>query len=307
MTERSRFWNSTVTGDATEAPYGGPTEFAGALRSLAGGAAIPTNLGGVFRGELNVLEVSGVASPVTVETGRALCHGNWYENDAAVTVAVPTPAGATRIDRIVLRKNWTAQTVRITRIEGIEGGGAPALTQNAGTTWDTPLAQASITTLGVITVTDEREFLPLVDHLLLVKSADETVNNSDVLQDDATFTLPLAAAEVWVAEFSLYIVSPSLADFKVAVTVPAGAALLLMATGFDDTNPAAGKVGVATMSGTAIPLTASFAVMGIVKVSLMVINGVTAGNAQLQWAQNTTTVGDTTVKLGSFMVAHRAA
>ncbi len=159
MAETSRFWDGTAIGDAAAAPYDGPTETAAVLRSLAGAGAIPVNQGGVFTGELNELAVSGGGSPVTVASGRALAYGSWYESSAGVTVAIPTPASATRIDRIVLRKDWTLQTVRITRIAGVEGGSAPALVQTLGVTWDTPLAQASITTIGVITLTDERDFL----------------------------------------------------------------------------------------------------------------------------------------------------
>lgn len=160
MTERSRFWDGVAVGDATEAPYDASTEFAAVLRSICGANGVATNLGGVFDNELNELAVSGASSPLSVASGRALAYGNWYESDAAVSVVVPTPAASTRIDRIVLRKDWTAQTVRITRIAGVEGGGAPSLVQIAGTTWDTPLAQASITTGGVITLTDQREFIP---------------------------------------------------------------------------------------------------------------------------------------------------
>lgn len=108
---------------------------------------------------LNELEVTGVASPLSVATGLGLVDGKWYLNNSPLGVVVPTPAGATRIDRIVLRKNWLAQTVRVTRIAGAEGGGPPAITQTDGVTWDVPLAQISVTVLGVITVTDQRNFV----------------------------------------------------------------------------------------------------------------------------------------------------
>lgn len=159
MAETSAPWNGTTVGDASIAPYDAMSEWASYWRSLTGAAGIPTNMGGVCPSELNELACTGTATPVSVNTGRALAYGTWYQSDAAVTVAIATPAVSTRIDRIVLRKSWAAQTVRITRIAGVEGGGAPALTQTAGVTWDTPLCQASITTSGVITVTDEREFL----------------------------------------------------------------------------------------------------------------------------------------------------
>lgn len=114
---------------------------------------------GVLFGVLNALAVSGTSSPVSVASGAAVVYGYPYTNDASTTVAIATPTTATRIDRIVLRASWAAQTVRITRIAGTEGSGsAPAMTQTAGTTWDIPLATVSITTGGVITVTDARVY-----------------------------------------------------------------------------------------------------------------------------------------------------
>ena len=206
MTERSRFWGGTVTGDAAGvAPYDAETEFAGVLRSLAGAGAIATNLSGVFRNELDQLRVSGSGTPVSVAAGRALVYGTWYEADAAVSVAVPTPSVSTRIDRIVLRKDWAAQTVRVTRIGGVEGGGAPAMTQVAGTTWDMPLATLSVTTGGGITVTDGREFIGDRAIIEIVKAADEIVNNSAVLQNDNDFSFPVKAGDIWFVEMRLLV------------------------------------------------------------------------------------------------------
>jgi hypothetical protein len=80
------------------------------------------------------------------------------------------------------------RTVRITRIAGIEGAGAPAITQTAGTTWDIPLAQVSITTGGAITLTDQRTFAyfatkvktSMLDDLAIAtgKIADDAVTNA---------------------------------------------------------------------------------------------------------------------------------
>lgn len=171
MAETSAPWDGVLQGDATIAPYDAPTEWASYWRSVSGAGGIVTNLGGVFSLELNSLSVvNSASSPATIRSGRALAYGTWYENTANVTVAIATPAAATRIDRIVLRKDWTAQTVRLTRIAGVEGGAAPALTQTPGVTWDTPLWQASITTGGVITYTDERAWLPN-SPLVLARSA----------------------------------------------------------------------------------------------------------------------------------------
>lgn len=155
MAEFSRFWTTNNTGDG---PSGG---YSSAVFTQFVRETFLTNPAteGVLFGVLNNLAVTGAASPVSVNTGAALVYGFYYGNDSAVNVTIPTPTTATRIDRIVLRVSWAAQTVRITRIAGTEGAGAPALTQVANTTWDIPLANASITTSGVITLTDQRTYL----------------------------------------------------------------------------------------------------------------------------------------------------
>lgn len=117
-----------------------------------------TGFEGVAPNYLNGLKVSGTASPVSIDTGGAMVDGKPYKNDASTTIVIPTPVSLTRIDRIVARADWANHQVRLTRIAGTEGAGAPAITQTPGTTYDIKLAQVSITTGGAITVTDERTF-----------------------------------------------------------------------------------------------------------------------------------------------------
>jgi len=158
MTETSRPWAGEVLGDAgpyTDDNWSDVWElFLGAL------ADADTGILSNVTNELFMTAVAGF-SPVIVSPGVALVNGTFYMNDGNVTVALPNPAGATRIDRIVARKSWAAQTVRITRIAGVEGAGVPpALVQVDGTTWDIPLFQASIAFPGnAVTLTDERERL----------------------------------------------------------------------------------------------------------------------------------------------------
>ena len=153
MAETSIMWTTGATGD-------GATAYTQAqcilwLRQTFCGA----DNEGVAKNYLNELATTGASSPVATNTGGAYVYGFPYNNSTSVDTAIPTPSSNTRIDRLVLRANWSAQTVRITRIAGTEGAGVPSITQNDGTTWDIPLYQASITTGGTITLTDEREFL----------------------------------------------------------------------------------------------------------------------------------------------------
>lgn len=156
MAEISRPWDGTVTGDA--GPYS-DDQWTDVWKTLLAPVIASE---GVFSNQLNELNLTGAASPVSVNTGRAMVDGSWYESDSSVSVVVPTPAANPRVDRIVLRKDWALQTIRITRIAGAEAASPspPAITQIDGTTWDLPLWQVYITTGGVITIyRDERSFI----------------------------------------------------------------------------------------------------------------------------------------------------
>lgn len=157
MAERSIAWTTNATGDGTSGGYSAANWQNMNLKMFITNPATE----GVLYGIGNNLAVTGSASPVAVNTGSGLVYGIWYENDASVNVTIPTPASNPRIDRVVLRASWSAQTVRITRIAGTEAASptAPAMTQVANTTWDVPLAQVRITTGGVITLTDERTYI----------------------------------------------------------------------------------------------------------------------------------------------------
>lgn len=230
MTQISRFWDGTSVGDATDAPYDAATEFARVMQSVSAAGGVTTNRSAVFRGELNELAVTGAVTPVSINTGRAITAGTWYENDAAVTLAVATPAVSTRIDRVVLRKTWSAavQTVRLTLIVGVEGGAAPALVQIWGTTWDQPLAQVSITIGGAITLTDQREFVGYFAFAVPGASAvgdvaaagvATTIPRSDHTHGREAFAAPAALAPGGTAVTGVATTIPH-SDHVHAITVP---------------------------------------------------------------------------------------
>lgn len=172
--ETTRLFRRLVTGGDNEGVLRDPDEEFGAAGS-------------------NELEVSGTSSPVQVEAGDAWCHGYYYWNTAQEDVAIASPVGATRIDRIVLRVDFSADTVRITLVAGTEGSGSPpSLTQNA-TYWDIPLAQASITTGGVITITDEREYCHFNGMITTAGLDDDAVTNDKLRNSGACSIIGRAA------------------------------------------------------------------------------------------------------------------
>lgn len=154
MALQSIFWTTNGTGDGAAAyTQAQVTEW---LRKFL--LADPAGEG-VIPGVGGDLAVTGTSSPVAVAAGAALVYGFPAWSSASENVTVPTPVIGTTGHRIVLRANWSAQTVRVERISSSDGVAAfPALTQTAGTTWEISLATLTITTGGIITVTDARQY-----------------------------------------------------------------------------------------------------------------------------------------------------
>lgn len=153
MAEKSQFWYTDgftgATGDGA-APYT-QEEFRAYNAALLGE--------GVVAGAENELAISGSATPLSVATGRAQVAGFHYWNDAAKNLTVTTPSVGTTGGRVVLRVDWTAATIRLFALLNTDGNaGIPALTQTLGVTYEISLASFTVTTGGVITLTDTRQF-----------------------------------------------------------------------------------------------------------------------------------------------------
>ncbi len=184
MTEISYFWGGTSPGDAVNAPYDND-EWSDLWRKLF---MRDRTIQGVLESYTNGLVVTNPSgNTLRVATGGALVDGKFYENDANVDNSIATPSVSTRIDRVVLRKSWAAQTIRVAVLTGVEGGGVPTITQTDGVTWEIPLAQASITTAPAITLTDEINFArtPLVSSSVSAFISIETIvaGGSDAIID----------------------------------------------------------------------------------------------------------------------------
>lgn len=115
---------------------------------------------GVAPRYLNALAVSSTGNNnARVATGGAVVRGFLYRSTANVDLTIPSPASDTGF-RIVLRADWTLQTVRAAYVLNTTGvTDAPALTQVDGTTWEISLATGTITSGGVIAVTSAPTYL----------------------------------------------------------------------------------------------------------------------------------------------------
>ena len=156
MTQRSLFWDGEVLGDC--GPYVSAQLHDQMFRSVTGCTG---DYGVLFNWRDN-LEVTGTSAPISVASGAAVVYGTFYEADTAVSISVSNPAsGYSRYDVIVVRRDASAQTVRIGVVTGNQSTGTPtvpSLTQDASATYEIPLANILVEDTGVITVTDAREF-----------------------------------------------------------------------------------------------------------------------------------------------------
>ncbi len=155
MAEASRFWTTGSTGDGASAyTQAQVNEF---FRSIFNSDNFATE--GVLATYLNELAVSGTATPIVLATGAAFVYGFWYTNDASKNITISTPVVGTTGHRLVLRADWTAQTVRVVDKSSADGTAAiPALTQTINTTYEISLATFTVTTGGIIAVTDARSY-----------------------------------------------------------------------------------------------------------------------------------------------------
>jgi len=143
---------------------------------------------------------------------------------------------------------------------------------------------------------------PVAGFRIVVKAADEDVNNSAALQNDDELKLTVSANEVYHIEMMILATSATATpDINSHWTVPAGASITGFAHSMDVTAgtyagqqvAAAGSNAFAVTGGNTWPIFETLTYFG----------GGTGGTVQWQWAQNAATAELTTVKAGSWIKA----
>jgi hypothetical protein len=142
----------------------------------------------------------------------------------------------------------------------------------------------------------------------VAKTADETVNNSATLQNDDHLFWPIEANERWFFKAFLICQGASAnADWLFGWTFPTGATAKWAPFGNNATNPFNWIMGATTSSQTEALLQTQTAALGgrngtiLVELAGWWFAAATAGNIQLQWAQNTATVENNSILTGSFL------
>ena len=131
--------------------------------------------------------------------------------------------------------------------------------------------------------------------VLKVKTSDQTVNNSTVFVSDTELLFPIGANESWEAIVMVLHNTGITPDLKVNFAVPSGCTYYYSDYEPDKTNPV-GDIGF-TGRGAAT----------FHRLYIICINGATAGNVVLQWAQTTATVADSKVLAKAFLIGHQLA
>lgn len=170
MTQYGVPFDGILTGDAAVAPYSA-AEWARIWRLQHGvGVSFPNY--GVFAGSgdgthppLEVRATTIVSTNIEVQIGAAQIDGRFYESTAAETLAVGANAsGNPRIDTVILRLDYIAQTIRLVIKQGTPAGSPsrPTMQQDA-TYWEIPLADIAVAngfaTLAQSTITQRQRIV----------------------------------------------------------------------------------------------------------------------------------------------------
>lgn len=145
-----------------------------------------------------------------------------------------------------------------------------------------------------------------------LKPVAESVTSSATLQDDDDLSFAAAASTTYIIDAVLMVfASIDSPDIKVALTLPTGASMRVVVEGVllsETAVPAATRIlGVLTASGTAVAAGAVASLTVPVRLSGTVTLGTTAGDVQVQWAQNSANPSATQVLNGSYLRAQAVA
>lgn len=103
------------------------------------------------------LKVTASGSKIAIAEGFAIIGGFAYENDSDREISITADANYSRIDRVVLRLDMAAMSIRSALKKGVAASTPkPPDPQRDSAIYEISLAQVKITPGGSVTVTDER-------------------------------------------------------------------------------------------------------------------------------------------------------
>lgn len=139
---------------------------------------------------------------------------------------------------------------------------------------------------------------PDEEAMIVVKSADQSKTSDTTLAMDSELFIPVGASETWVMRLLISTTSPtSVPDFKLTIAGPSGSSGYWLES-YD--LFAKYPLGTSAFESTG-PTATDFII------DALCVNGVTAGNFGLQWAQNTSSTDFSKVLAQSYLIAFKKA
>lgn len=131
------------------------------------------------------------------------------------------------------------------------------------------------------------------------KSSDQTVTSSTTLVNDSQLKFAIGASETYIFQAWLYTyAADGTPDIKVTFTGPSGSTVFWSSSQVIFNSAAATTLTVVSAGGTTADLFVD-ANYRAIQLYGTIVNSTTAGDVQLQWAQNTSSANGTSVKAGS--------
>lgn len=212
-TESSAFWDGTTVGDAAGSEFDAPystSEFGnilGLLFSSFVGAYVIPGVGGVHdASQLRVQASSPAAMTVDVVQGYAFANDRMYSTGSTVKTLTLSAADAAnpRLDRIVLRIDYTAKTVRLAVLTGTPAA-TPSLPALAATATLVELSIAYIwvaalaASIADVSIHDERLFASTNEGVRVSQLETNLAKNSEFMAHSPLIlsTTPALAPDLW--------------------------------------------------------------------------------------------------------------
>jgi hypothetical protein len=146
-------------------------------------------------------------------------------------------------------------------------------------------------------------------HLIVRKSADESIASSTALQDDDALLMNVPANEVWQFQLLVRYEADAAADILVSFGLPSGGRIISQFVA----NTGGGSLqtndwDITTTDGTSVSAQGSGAGVGkLLNINGLWINGGTGGNYRFRWAQASSSGTATVVKANSLLYAVKLA
>lgn len=142
--------------------------------------------------------------------------------------------------------------------------------------------------------------LALGPHLIVRKTADESVTSSTTFQADDVLLVNIPANEIWLLEWKLLIVAGTTGDFKAQWTFPASGEFSSSVVSNVSGTITLTRLATSTSPAGQITHEGAAGSIGLMlEIPVLYKNAGTGGNVALEWAQNNSDATATTVKANS--------